>query len=324
MTDNIEKPKVKLVKYPKVLRINSRGIEKLFEGPVEITEKLDGSQWRIKVSKDGTWDVGTKGVSGKDNIAKDFKPATDISEKLVKKARDLLFSKFPESDDAILFMEYLRSEKHNTLQYTSCPVGGFYLFGITMIDSNENFVNLQRKDLIEVAEHLEIESPKVLYEGEIDPQKLEDFLVNDSFLGGCKPEGIVIKNYNQTYPIDLISTSNWVGFPLIGKLVREEFTELNEKEWKTKRDPISSALTPARFDKVLQHLKEGGIELTGEARDLQHIAPAFAKDVMDEEFENFKKVWIDRLRKDLRGRASKYAQREYLERLRKGGVETVK
>jgi len=275
----------RLVKMPKVFNVGHPTIKDLFKGEVEITEKVDGSQFRILLTKEG-WDCGSKNVDGKEKLANMF----DLAIKQAERIYNIYKEKF-DGETIMLYAEYLRQPKHNTLNYKRTPKNNLYLFGA--------FVNgkLQTTEqLKELANTFEIDPPNVLYVGEVStPNELLKYLDYDSYLGNEKVEGIVIKNYNQTYKDKYYF---WAGFPLMGKLVREEFRERNEEQWKSEKAPIldkmvASVVTGARLNKVIQHLKEQG-KFNYEKSDLKYIIPEFIKDIEEEEIEYLKEqVWKD-------------------------------
>jgi len=294
-------------KYPKVLNLGHDALKNLFKGKVELTEKLDGSQFRLILTHED-WNCGSKNVWGKEQLInnKQFEIAVKKSEELWQRFRE----RMKNVKKLELYMEYMQKERHNTLEYGRIPKNHFYLFG-AFVDGKVATTD----ELKKIAEILEIDPPNVMFVGEIKTQEqLEEFLEKESYLGG-KIEGIVIKNYNQTFPVDLISTQNYVGFPLVGKLVREEFREVNMTRWQKIKKPLLERLaetfiTEERFRKVIQHLKEED-KITHDMRDLRFIGPEFIKDLWEEERENILKMLEEEAYEYLKRRASKFVVKQY-------------
>jgi len=93
--------------FPKILHIGDKQIADLFEGEVEITEKVDGSQFGFGKVK-GRLFVRSKGRElDLDNPDQMFK----LGVEYVKSIED----KIP--DNTTFYGEYLQKPKHNTLAY---------------------------------------------------------------------------------------------------------------------------------------------------------------------------------------------------------------
>jgi len=305
-------------KYPKILNLGHDALRNLFKGEVEITEKIDGSQFRLIITHND-WNCGSKNVFGKLTIQgnKQFEIAVKNSEELWQRFKE----RMKNVNKLELYMEYMQKEKHNTLEYERTPKNHFYLFG-AFVDGKL----ATTEKLKQIAQTLEIDPPNAIFVGEIKTQKqLEEFLERESYLGKTKIEGIVIKNYNQTFPIDLISTQHYVGFPLAGKLVREEFKEVNIERWQKIKKPLLERLaetfiTEERFRKVIQHLKEEG-KITHEMKDLQFIIPEFIKDLWEEERNNILKMLENEAYEYLKKRGNKFVVKQYKEYLMKKQFE---
>ena len=122
----------------------------------------------------------------------------------------------------------------------------------------------------------------LLFSGQIDATvKLESLLERESFLGGPKIEGFVIKQYKKF--------DEQTGKVLMGKHVSEAFRELNGVDFKN-RNPSQSDIiqrigdtyrTTARWDKAIQHLREAG-ELEGSPRDIGKIIKEVPNDILSE------------------------------------------
>lgn len=106
--------------FPKIFAIGTNYIRDIFLDPVEITEKIDGSQFAFgKINGD----VHIRSKSAKiytDNPDKMFADGVDY----VMSIQDLL----PEG--MVFYTEYLKKPKHNTLVYGRIPKNHLMLFGV--------------------------------------------------------------------------------------------------------------------------------------------------------------------------------------------------
>ena len=272
-------------RYPKVLSLGQPLVAEIFDNPVEITEKVDGSQCRIQLTEDIA-KCGSKNMTPADG--KMFELAHEQANRIW---HGDVWCKY--GDNVTLFMEFLNKEKHNVLIYSRVPLNNLYLFG-AMVDDR----HLKTEELLELANKLDIEPPHVIA-SEItinDQDDLTEYLKTPSVLGNTILEGVVIKNYHNSYPALLASTQAFFGYPLAGKLVRDDFKERLNKEWSGKRQretPLAKVtkefLTEARFNKAIQHLNDNG-EITYEMRDLKGIIPEFYRDLIEEEHDEIVKL----------------------------------
>jgi len=267
--------------YPKIFAIGQNYIENIFDGEVEITEKLDGSLFAFAKINDELFFRSKGQQLFSDNCEKMFAIAVDY----VNSIQD----KIP--NNTVYYTEYLNKPHHNTLNYNRTPINNLILFGVT--DENGNF----EKDyevLKKHAEQVDIEIVPLLHKGEIkSSEQLLEFLDNDSILGGTKIEGIVVKNYNQPFllggqPIPL----------MMGKYVSEAFKEVHHKSWgkdhstKGKWQTFKEGFkTEARWEKGIQHLAERG-ELENAPKDIGKLIKEIQSDITEEEKENIKEfLW---------------------------------
>lgn len=264
--------------FPKIFTLGQDYIKDIFLEDVEITEKVDGSQFCMGVIN-GELNVRSKGSQlYVDNPDKMFKLAVDYALSISKS--------MPEG--LVFYCEYLMKPKHNVLKYDRVPKNNIILFGVS--DLSGKFY----PDLEHYAQLLGIESVPVLYKGKVTSiEDLKKYLETDSILGGTKIEGFVVKNYSRPFllggqPIPLMS----------GKFVSEAFKEIHGKEWK--RDKTGKGKwetycetfrTDARWLKSIQHLKEKG-ELENSPRDIGKLLKEIKEDIAAEEKENIMKfLW---------------------------------
>lgn len=313
-------------KYPEIYNLGHRALSHLFDNEIEISEKFDGSQFRIFLDKETIFEVGTKNTEGLElfksriemtkskNKHDMFDIAVEQAEKLKPELQDIINEY--NLNGITTYIEYLQQKHHNVLTYNRVPQNNFYLFGTTYW-TDDIVKNLKTDFLIKLANRLDIEAVNVLYQGKIDNQdELKKLLETESILGGTKIEGIVIKNYQKSYPIDLLSTEQYVGFPLAGKLVREEYKEVQRGEW-SKQKKINNIegitetyLTDARFLKSIQHLRDEN-KLEFEKRDLAILIPEVLKDLLSEEKEHIDKIVLNKFYEEFRRRLSNFVVRHY-------------
>ena len=274
--------------YPSIYALGHKLIHNIFDGPVLVEEKIDGSQFSFTYISDGQQEAcfaKSKGAqldlsNNGDNCNKLFRPAVKTMLELAGKG--LLRSNWIYRGEAV------SSPKHNTLAYGRAPNGGLILFDVD--DGLSNYLTRQHKE--EEVAKLGLEIVPVLHEGIVpDWQELKSFLDKESILGGCKIEGFVVKNYNQ-FGLDKKI--------LMGKFVSEAFKEKHNTEWKksnpNKADMIENLITiykhENRWKKAIQHLQEQGL-LKGDPSDIGQLMKEISLDIYKEEADNIKQVLFD-------------------------------
>jgi len=293
-------------KYPKILSLGHDLVADIFNNPVELSEKLDGSQARIHLTE-GYCICGSKNVGIADQKA--FAIAHAQTDRIYEE-------KTWESwgTDVTLFCEFLSKEKHNVLKYDRVPYNNLYLFGALIDDKH-----ITTDKLTQLANDLRIEPPHILgNEIKIGSQEdLQKYMTTESVLGGTILEGIVIKNYHDSYPPLLTSTQAFFGYPLSSKLVRDDFKERLNKEWgdKKKREaPLERVttefITEARFHKTIQHLADEG-KLSHEMKDMVVLLPEFWSDLLDEEKDEIIKIAMSDFWRTLKKRCDGFVVQSY-------------
>ena len=263
--------------FPKIFAIGTVYIKDIFKEEVEITEKIDGSQFNFgKI--DGELFMRSKG--------KQIFP--DAPEKMFTLAVNYVLSiqdKIP--NNTTYYCEYLNKPKHNVLTYERVPINNLILFGVS--DTSSAFIS-NYENLVESAVNLSIEFVPRIFSGKIDdPQTLLKFLETDSILGNTKVEGIIIKNYKRPFLLG--------GMPIplmMGKYVSEKFKEKHDKNWGKENTSkgkwqlfVESYRTEARWLKTVQHLRDNG-ELKNSPRDIGKLIIGVKEDIKDEETEIIK------------------------------------
>jgi len=267
--------------FPKIFAIGQDYIKDIFNDEVEITEKIDGSQF-VFGKIEGELYLRSKGQQiYPETVDKMFKIAVDH----VLSIENLL------EDGKIYYCEYLSKPKHNTLVYERVPKNNLILFGVC--DKSDKFVS-RHIELAEYAEKLDIECMPLLYHGKVYKfEEFDEILKSISILGNSEIEGVVVKNYNRPFllggqPIPLMS----------GKYVSEKFKEVHRISWgrdsttKGKFETFKEAFkTEARWDKAIQHLRDSG-NLENSPRDIGKLIKEIQNDITEEEKETIKEfLW---------------------------------
>ena len=275
--------------FPKILHIGDKQILDLFEGEVEITEKLDGSQFSFgKI--DGEVITRSKG--------REFTEP----DKLFKPVWEYVHSIADRLPEGIWFYgETLGTPRHSTLAYDRTPKNFFALFGVYNMETH---VFYDYDHILKWAEKLDVDPVPLLFRGKISQDKIFGMVEDTpSYLGGQNIEGVVVKAYRPWM---------FLGQPLTvmsGKYVTEAFKEVHNKDWTKlntgngKFDVLKENYrTEARWNKAIQHLRENG-ELTGTPKDIGALLKEINVDIETEEKENIK----DQLYAIYKGDIMKYA-----------------
>ncbi len=306
----------KIHSFPKIFPVGSDFIPDLFKGKVEVTEKIDGSQFDFEITKEGEIVMRSKGKQMFfDDYEKMFEIAVDFVDKNQEKIREIL------PVDTYIYGEFLGMPDHNILKYGRVPKNNVIVFGVMR---GEGFVK-EHAEISDWAVKLDLETVSLLYEGEVaNFDELEKLMEIDSLLGNEKVEGIVVKNYLAPCII-----GNLV-MPSMGKYVREDFKERHATEWGAKfsgssklESLIESFRTEARWHKAIQHLKEKG-ELINEPKDIGILLKELERDLFEEEAENIKKelfaIFKDRIARKAKAGFPEFYKKQLAERaFAKGG-----
>jgi hypothetical protein len=270
--------------FPKIFALGQPYIKDIFDGEVEITEKVDGSQF-VFGKINGELFMRSKGQQiFPENPQKMFREAVDYIVSVV--------DELPEG--FIHYCEYLQKPKHNVLAYDRTPKNWLALFAIFNIYQQEFVNNCETLKL--AANCLGIDVVPCLFKGVLTLNTdafLDQFLDNESFLGGAKIEGFVVKNYNKPFllggqPIPIMA----------GKYVSEAFKEKHKGEWKGsytnqgRWEKFKDIFrTEPRWHKAIQHLRDSGL-LTESPKDIGNLIKEVQKDITEEEQDNIKEfLW---------------------------------
>lgn len=260
--------------YGKIYRIGHKDIRRLFEGPVAIQEKIDGSQFSAMVDEDGVLHCRSKNEPlSLTDPPKLFAPAV---EHICKISKYMVWG-------WIYRFETLNRPKHNALAYDRVPMGNLVLID-ALDDSSSNV------ELPDVAARLDVEPVQEFYYGLASMADLPHYLDLKPQLGGSMIEGVVIKNY---------------ALGLKGKYVAPRFQEVMRKRPpKVPRASIVDALSrkylsEARWDKAVAHLREAGT-LTESVQDIGTLIKEVQRDIIEECGDEIREELFQHHAKDLR------------------------
>ena len=292
-----------LKSFPKIYAMGTRYVEDIFESPVEITEKVDGSQFVFGVI-DGEFRCRSK------NKEIHFEAPDKMFEKAVEVSWDLYKSGLLD-DGAAYYCEYLQKPKHNALAYGRVPKNHLVLYGVSSVgDGNPGSRDFYNWDDIEsVAEELGIDPIPFIHFGMLTPAEVLEMLDRESYLGEQKIEGVVVKNYDKKLLMGSEPTSL-----MSAKYVSEAFKEVNKENWKagstsSKWEVFKDGYrTDARWAKAVQHLRDEG-SLEGVPRDIGQLIKAIQSDITEECEEEVK----DFLWKQFRGELLRSSTRGFPE-----------
>ena len=262
--------------FPKIFAIGDRHIQDIFSDFVEITEKVDGSQFGFGKSETELLCRSKGQMLNLEAPEKMFNEAVDYVKSIEGFIRP----------GNTYYAEYLKKPKHNTLAYDRVPKNHLALFGWICkgewVDSHEA--------LWSEADRLGVDVVPIIFHGRAtDPTEIFDMIDKVSFLGGQKIEGIVVKNYKKSF---------WIAdrlFPIMsGKYVSEKFKEVHGNTWKKENTGkgkwevfIEKYRSEARWEKAIIHLTEAG-NLEHSPRDIGNLIKEVKSDIADEEKENIK------------------------------------
>lgn len=260
--------------YPSLYALGHRYLSDLLLDPVLVEEKVDGSQFSFGMFgnlEDESYQLKCRSKGAQLNV---FAPEKMFEKAIasVKVRQDILHRGWTYR------CEYLANPKHNALCYDRVPKDHLVIFDINI--GHENYLDYAAK--AEEAARIGLEIVPKMFEGHItNVDEFRALLDRESFLGGQKVEGVVIKNYHRFGQDKKI---------LIGKYVSEAFKETHAREWKadnpTKNDVVALLIatlkTDARWRKGVQHLREAG-KLEDSPRDIGLLFKEVPNDIRKEE-----------------------------------------
>jgi len=291
--------------FPKIFTLGMKETERVFNNPVEVTEKIDGSQFSFGMI-DGDLHMRSKGaIVYPETVKGMFAPVVMH----VLKAH----AKNPLPNNMVFHGETLQKPKHNTLEYGRVPTNNFMLFSIRFIPGGINFSStvcgVPKAEFVSDHDTLKLwalalgfEPIPLLYTGKLDRTKIleytEKWLDTESTLGKANMEGVVIKNYSERALI-----GGMVIPVLAAKYVSEKFKEKHSVSWKKENKPVMEKLgdayrTEARWQKAIQHLRDDGT-LEQSPKDIGPLYKEIIRDINEECKEEIKEALWQGYSKDL-------------------------
>lgn len=266
--------------YPSIFNLGHRAIQELLTVPVNIEEKVDGSQFSFSVSEDGELRVRSKGAvmhvdAPEKMFAAGVKAVKDLADRLTK--------------GWTYRGEYLAKPRHNALNYSRVPAHHTIIFDIN--DGEESYLDYDAKRA--ECERIGLECVPLLFSGIPTMDTIRGLLVKESVLGGQPIEGVVIK----PAAYGLYGADKKV---LLGKFVSESCKEVHAGAWReanpTKSDILDRLTlayrTPARWQKAVLHLAEQG-QITDSPRDIGPLLKEVGEDVERECESEIKQILWD-------------------------------
>lgn len=284
-----------LKSYPKILALVGKYFDFVKGQRVEVTEKIDGSQFAFGKDLDGNLYMRSKGAS--------LYPDGQVQDLFRPAVNHVLSVQHKIPDGMAFYGETLKTPRHNTLAYNRVPTNHIMLFGVTDFDRTEGD---DHEEISYWAEQFEIEPiPLIGHFTLTEANEALRFLDKGSALGGCNAEGVVIKDY--TRPLEF----SGMVYPFTAlKLVTEAFKEKHKSnpDWTPSKSKLETLLesyrTEARWMKAVQHLRDAG-ELLGEPKDIGALLKEVNVDLIAEEKENFKEELYQIYQKEWKSSATR-------------------
>lgn len=239
--------------FGKIHQLGHRDVRSIFEGPVMVEEKVDGSQFSF-AKLGGQLHCRSKGIAIDPEAPGMFAAAVQTA-----RAVEHLIGEGP-----IYRCEFLAKNRHNVLTYNRTPDRNLVLWDVEL---NNRLLPCEQREV--EAARLGLSPVPVFFHGYSDARAVAGFLDRESFLGGVRVEGIVIKRDR-----------------MVAKLVSSEFREMHTgKPAKPRTEGedfriwlADSVCNENRYAKVRQHLLERG-ELKGDNTDIGKLLKELHLDI---------------------------------------------
>lgn len=283
----------KISAYPKIWALGTKYAQGIFDQEVEITEKLDGSQFAFMWDQEGKLYVRSKGTMI------DQESVPDLFQKAVEHLQSITPEHFIR--DVLFFGETICRPRHNTLTYTNIPKNTICLFDAYVFDFHQW---APREDLTSLANLLSVDVVPLLFRGKTNTEEAKALLGKESYYGNAIAEGVVIKAYKDVEVAGVVYPVHAV------KVVTEQFKEKHTKnpDWKSAKSKTETLFeqynSEARFKKAVQKLKESG-QFTGEYSDIGKCMKILNQDLLEECAPDLKDELFDLHKKDFVKVASK-------------------
>lgn len=286
------------------MAFGKREVADVLDGRVEITEKVDGSQFGFGIV-DGELKMRSKGAEIVGDPPALFKPSCDTVQTAYENGA------IPEG--VWFWGEAMCKPKHNTLQYERTPKGHIALFGAVEDDTFLDYSSIEF-----LADRMGMDVVPLIYDDDgswVDADYLMSLLDRESFLGGAKIEGFVVKNYAKNWLL-----GGTVVPIMCAKYVSEAFKEAHGSTWKKENtgkgrwETFTEGLRcERRWEKAVERLAEAG-SLTNSPKDIGLLVKSIQQDVGEEEKSTILEVlWQefgrDAVRKSAQGFPEWYKER---------------
>lgn len=267
--------------FPKIFSLGDKNIHDLLQLPVEVTEKIDGSQFAFG-NIDGEFLARSKGTMiSPSQIPTLFYKSYQHAEQM------FLLGRLPEN--VVFYGEAVSSRNHNTLCYDKVPTNNIVLFGAIELPK---MTPLPYDTIAKYASTLDVDVTPLLFKGVVENMPhIEALLDKESYLGGPKIEGVVVRRLLET-PMEVYGS---VSYIMAGKYVSEAFKEKHSRnpEFTSSKHKVEEILenfrTEARWDKAVQYYAEQD-KLEGSPKDIGTLIKRVQDDVLEEEADNVKEL----------------------------------
>lgn len=276
--------------YPSIYALGHKALgEGFLDRELIVQEKVDGSQFSVMWTEAG-WAYRSKGVQVHKEDAPDlFRPTISHFEAVPDAIKALAFP------GTVFRGEAFKNERHNTLKYGRTPEGHFVLFDIERPGQQFEDPSTVRQ----WAGRLGVEPIRTIYVGKVEVSQIQEWLKEESALGGTILEGVVLK----PVAYDLFGVDKKL---LIAKMVREDFKEMNGAAWKlnnpSRGDVVDALITKyrnnQRYKKAVQHLRDEG-KLDGSPKDIGSLIAEVKKDIEKEERDAIAEALLNRFLPDI-------------------------
>lgn len=279
--------------YPSIFAIGHRALADLLLDPVVVQEKVDGSQI--------SFGIYTHGGFGEESELRIRSKGAELNlaapEKMFNHAITAIHNVTNRLVPNWTYRgEYLAKPHHNALAYNRVPRNHIVIFDIN--DGHESY--LPPSEVEARAAGLDFESVPYLHIGRVDSAEMfRALLEHESFLGGQKIEGVVVKNYARFGPDKKA---------LMGKFVSEKFKEVHAKVWGETNPNQGDILerigakyrNAARWGKAVIHLREQG-KIEDSPRDIglliKEVWPDIEKECKEDIKDELYRWAVDQIRR---------------------------
>ncbi|MEM0238540.1 MAG: RNA ligase family protein [Ignisphaera sp.] len=323
--------------YPKIMSWHKLAAEFAAAKRVFVTEKLDGANMRVLVGRDVSLRFGSREMelNTSDSIMNFFKGkplgwwSAPERREAAYKLLDLL-----QADEVLIFGEIVGWGIQKRIPYfPDNSAVEFFAFDIMVRDEF-----LPYPQFLEVCAKVGLPTVPLLFEG--SPQDDEFQRIVEDVVNGNLKSALAAKYGNETIAEGVVIRAEplfitTLGSYSIAKLKTPPFAEekvsrmgapkvVDMKDWQPVVEFLNAYVTEGRLHNVVGKLRAEG-KIQGEMRDLQHIVPAFWRDLQEECGDEIKALLsnADLSERDLQHRVGKMVQQMYariVTQLKEGGL----